>query len=174
MNEEERKRVIKIAQDFFDKHQLTMECNIEAKEFQAFYHILLDYQKLQKENENQKENYKNLILNVSKIAIELGLEEDGTIDEIYAKIREKDKQIKDLQLRKDSQEKRFKKYKENIEKKHEEIYENLVAENETKDKQIDLMAKAIDNYDTQLVINKFKDKEDIKQYFETKAKEKGE
>lgn len=48
---------------------------------------------LKKENENQKENYKNLILDVSKIAIELGLEEDGTIDEIYAKIREKDKQI---------------------------------------------------------------------------------
>lgn len=93
MTMEERKRVIKIAQDFFNKHQLTMECNIEAKEFQAFYHILLDYQKLQKENENQKENYKNLILNVSKIAMELGLEEDGTIDEIYAKIREKDKQI---------------------------------------------------------------------------------
>lgn len=51
MTMEERKRVIKIAQDFFNKHQLTMECNIEAKEFQAFYHILLDYQKLQKENE---------------------------------------------------------------------------------------------------------------------------
>lgn len=93
MSDEERKRFIKIAQDFFNKHQLTMECNIEAKEFQAFYHILLDYQKLQKENENQKENYKNLISNVSKIAMELGLEEDGTIDEIYAKIREKDKQI---------------------------------------------------------------------------------
>lgn len=54
MSDEERKRVIKIAQDFFNKHQLTMECNIEAKEFQAFYHILLDYQKLQKENENQR------------------------------------------------------------------------------------------------------------------------
>ena len=53
MDKEERKRVIKIAQDFFNKHQLTMECNIEAKEFQAFYHILLDYQKLQKENEEK-------------------------------------------------------------------------------------------------------------------------
>lgn len=49
--------------------------------------------KLKKENKLQKENYKNLILDVSKIAIELGLEEDGTIDEIYAKIKEKDKQI---------------------------------------------------------------------------------
>lgn len=53
MDKEERKRVIKIAQDFFNKHQLTMECNIEAKEFQSFYHILLDYQKLQKENEEK-------------------------------------------------------------------------------------------------------------------------
>ena len=41
----------------------------------------------------QKENHKNLISDVSRIAIELGLEEDGTIDEIYAKIKEKDKQI---------------------------------------------------------------------------------
>ena len=49
--------------------------------------------KLQKESELQKENYKNLILDVSRIAIELGLEEDGTIDEIYSKIKEKDKQI---------------------------------------------------------------------------------
>ena len=34
-----------------------------------------------------------------------------------------------------------------------------------KDKQIDLMARAIDNYDSQLEINTFKDKEHIKQYF---------
>lgn len=38
-------------------------------------------------------------------------------------------------------------------------------ENEEKDKQIDLMARAIDNYDSQLEINTFKDKEHIKQYF---------
>ena len=40
-----------------------------------------------------EENYKNLIADVSGIAKELGLEEDGTIDEIYTKIKEKDKQI---------------------------------------------------------------------------------
>lgn len=34
-----------------------------------------------------------------------------------------------------------------------------------KDKQIDLMARAIDNYDSQLVINTFKDKEHVIQYF---------
>lgn len=32
-------------------------------------------------------------------------------------------------------------------------------------KQIELMARAIDNYDSQLEINTFKDKEHIKQYF---------
>ena len=42
-------------------------------------------------------------------------------------------------------------------------------ENKKKDKIIDIMARAIDNYDSQLVINIFKDTEDIKQYFERKA-----
>ena len=50
---------------------------------------------------------------------------------------------------------------------------NLIQEqqeaNKKKDKIIDLMARAIDNYDCQLVINTFKDTEDIKQYFERKA-----
>ena len=45
------------------------------------------------------------------------------------------------------------------------------AEIEKKEKQIDLMARAIDNYDSQLVINTFNDKEHVKQYFERKAKE---
>lgn len=40
-----------------------------------------------------------------------------------------------------------------------------------KDKQIDLMARAIDNYDNQLAINTFRDKEHIKQYFERKSEE---
>ena len=46
-----------------------------------------------KNMEKQEENYKNLIADVSMIAKELGLEEDGTIDEIYEKIKEKDKEI---------------------------------------------------------------------------------
>lgn len=44
-------------------------------------------------------------------------------------------------------------------------------ENKKKDKIIDLMARAIDNYDSQLVINNFKDKENIKQYFERRVKD---
>ena len=129
MNEEERKRFIKIAQDFFDKHQLTIECNIEAKEFQAFYHILLDYKKLQKENEE-------LTTALSKQSKDIG---------------------------------------------------NYLAERQQKDKQIDLMARYIANIDIDEDIckeqadnncddiNREADCKDcIKQYFETKAKEKGE
>ena len=44
-------------------------------------------------------------------------------------------------------------------------------DNKKKDKIIDLMARAIDNYDSQLVINTFKDKEHVKQYFERKSEE---
>ena len=44
-------------------------------------------------------------------------------------------------------------------------------ENKKKDKIIEEMARAIDNYDSQLVINNFKDKENIKQYFERRVKD---
>lgn len=54
-------------------------------------------------------------------------------------------------------------YNARIEKKNEEL--------KRKDKIIDLMARAIDNYDSQLVINTFKDKEHVKQYFERKVEE---
>ena len=39
----------------------------------------------------QEENYRSLIADVSGIARELGLGKDGTIDEIYAKIKERRK-----------------------------------------------------------------------------------
>lgn len=60
--------------------------------------------------------------------------------------------------------------------KYEKIYKEYdcyrwVKELDKKDKIIDLMARAIDNYDCQLVINTFKDTEDIKQYFERKRNE---
>ena len=41
-------------------------------------------------------------------------------------------------------------------------------------KQIDLMARAIDNYDSQLEINTFRDKEHVKQYFKEIAERKSE
>lgn len=45
----------------------------------------------------------------------------------------------------------------------------LNLDKDEKDRQIDLMARVIDNYDCQLVINTFKDKEHVKQYFERKS-----
>lgn len=54
-------------------------------------------------------------------------------------------------------------YNARIEKKNEEL--------KRKDKIIDLMARAIDNYDSQLVINTFKDKEHVKEYFERKIRD---
>lgn len=42
------------------------------------------------------------------------------------------------------------------------------------DKIIDLMTKAIDNYDSQLEINTFRDKEHVKQYFKEIVERKSE
>ena len=52
-----------------------------------------EIEKKDKYIETQEENYKNLIAGVSFIAQELELEEDGTIDEIYSKIKQKDRTI---------------------------------------------------------------------------------
>ena len=51
------------------------------------------------------------------------------------------------------------------------MFKRQQKDQEKKDKIIDLMARAIDNYDSQLVINTFKDKEHVKQYFERKSEE---
>ena len=58
----------------------------------------------------------------------------------------------------------IKKYNDTTEEMNRDI-RKLISEIQKKDKQIDLMARAIDNYDSQLEINTFKDKEHIKQYF---------
>ena len=52
-----------------------------------------------KEIEIEKDNYKNLSEYVSEIAKKLGLEEDGTIDEIYAQIEKLKEFINYLQLK---------------------------------------------------------------------------
>ena len=49
--------------------------------------------------------------------------------------------------------------------------ETLLTAYEKQNKIIDLMAKTIDNYDSQLEINYFKDVEHIKQYFAEYAEE---
>ena len=51
---------------------------------------------------------------------------------------------------------------------------NNLLELQQKDKQIDLMALAILNYDDQLVINKYKNIDEVKETFIELAKEKGE
>lgn len=50
----------------------------------------------------------------------------------------------------------------------------LQRENEEKDNQIDLMGLAILNYDDQLVINRYKNIDEVKETFKDLAKEKGE
>lgn len=52
------------------------------------------------------------------------------------------------------------------------MFKKEQKDNKKKDKIIDLMARAIDNYDSQLVINTFKDKEHVKQCFEKLAERK--
>lgn len=52
-----------------------------------------------KKIEIEKDNYKNLSEYVSEIAKKLGLEEDGTIDEIYAQIEKLKEFINWLQLK---------------------------------------------------------------------------
>ena len=44
-------------------------------------------------------------------------------------------------------------------------FDDIVNLIQKQEKIIDLMARAIDNYDSQLVINTFKDKEEVKEYF---------
>lgn len=51
---------------------------------------------------------------------------------------------------------------------------DLRLENIQLKKQIDLMALAILNYDDQLVINRYKDIDEVKETFEELAKEEGE
>ncbi len=51
------------------------------------------------------------------------------------------------------------------------IIDDLSALVVKKDRIIDLMAKTIDNYDSQLEINYFKDVEHIKQYYKEYAEE---
>lgn len=55
-----------------------------------------------------------------------------------------------------------------------EAIETVLSMIEKRDNQIDLMARAIDNYDSQLVINTFKDKEHVKEYFKELAERKSE
>lgn len=81
----------------------------------------------------------------------------SAIDTVLSLIKENQKEIEGLKNINKNQSK-------DIKKAVDYTFE-LNKELERKDKQIDLMARAIDNYDSQLVINTFKDKEHVIQYF---------
>ena len=86
MTKEEEKAIERLK----NNKEYILKCgNKKSKHFKAVVTVL----NILKKMKIQEENYKNLIVDVSGIAKELGLEEDGTIDEIYAKIKEKEKQI---------------------------------------------------------------------------------
>lgn len=66
-------------------------------------------------------------------------------------------------------------------KEKDELYHKALGdlvkadrENIQLNRQINLMARAIDSYDSQLEINTFKDKEHVKQYFKEIAERKSE
>lgn len=60
-----------------------------------------NYSAIASQQQKKIENYKNLIEDVGYIAKELKLEEDGTIDEILIKIKQQQKEIKELKERQD-------------------------------------------------------------------------
>lgn len=94
-------KVNRIRIDFFDRKYKDVHTDDELEEkYEALGDILNMLKekdkKIEKKDEyieTQEENYKNLISGVSFIAQELELEEDGTIDEIYAEIKKKDRTI---------------------------------------------------------------------------------
>ena len=88
------------------------------------------------------------------------------IKELHDMLKEKDKEIEKLK----ADNKKAWKLNANMTQRHlSDIFKI-----KKKDKQIDLMARAIDNYDSQLEINTFRDKEHVKQYFKEIAERKSE
>ena len=84
-----------------------------------------------------------------KVEVKADDEMKETIDTVLSIIKEQQEEIEKLKNKEVLIKRYFKKC-------------DLIKQ---KDKIIDLMARAIDNYDSQLEINTFKDKEHIKQYF---------
>lgn len=85
------------------------------------------------------------------------------IETVLNMLKEKDKEIEKLK----ADNKKAWKLNANMTQRHlSDIFKI-----KKKDKQIDLMARAIDNYDSQLEINTFRDKEHVKQYFKEIAEQ---
>ena len=93
-------------------------------------------------------------------------EESYMLETVLNMLKEKDKEIEKLK----ADNKKAWKLNANMTQRHlSDIFKI-----KKKDKQIDLMARAIDNYDSQLEINTFRDKEHVKQYFKEIAERKSE
>ncbi len=102
-----------------------------------------------------------------ELAKELGLEEDAAIDEIYTAIRIlKSKRINVIEQldcieKKDREIEKLEKQSKVIDRQAQKYFEQTIYLN----KIIDLMALAILNYDDQLIISRYKNIDDVKQYF---------
>lgn len=128
-----------------------------------------------KNMEKQKENYKSLIADVSMIAKELGLEEDGTIDEIYERIKQNSAELAEKSAE-------IEKYKSLYNKALEDLVK-ADRKNIQLKKQIDLMAETIRKLAISLAsyegsynketINFTGNIKNIKQYFKQKATNNG-
>ena len=100
------------------------------------------------------------------------------IKELQDMLKEKDKEIEEVKqaLARNIAKNFTYNIKESTKSKEdlEMLNKGWQIELKKKNKIIDLMARAIDNYDSQLEINTFRDKEHVKQYFKEIAERKSE
>ena len=110
-------------------------------------------------------------------------EESYMLETVLSMLKEKDAKIEHLEEKRNNQKQELailnEKQKEmnkliNTVSSYKGMFKRQQKDQEKKDKIIDLMARAIDNYDSQLVINTFKDKEHVKEYFKELAERKSE
>ena len=134
------------------------ECMLERNRCEQ--HILSEYKKVLKENEELKQDRNN---NYQMIA----LAQNEALG--YMQGYEDGKKLKRSAIANIVENQQYYIIKKQIEK-YETYIEQLRKELGQKDKIIDLMAEDIDGF--QMECNRyFKDKEEVKQYFENKAKE---
>ena len=164
MNEEEKKAVeiIKGLAVYYDDYSLLDEEEIKENESvnKSIELILNLIEKLLKENEELKQDRNN---NYQMIA----LAQNEALG--YMQGYEDGKKLKRSAIANIVENQQYYIIKKQIEK-YETYIEQLRKELGQKDKIIDLMAEDIDGF--QMECNRyFKDKEEVKQYFENKAKE---
>lgn len=156
MNEEE-KNAIEYTENCLMKITMGIDCEFDVNILDALVDII---KKLQKENEEIKQDRNN---NYQMIA----LAQNEALG--YMQGYEDGKKLKRSAVANIVENQQYYIIKKQIEKYKTDI-EQLRKELGQKDKIIDLMAEDIDGF--QMECNRyFKDKEEVKQYFENKAKE---